>query len=101
MTAGHPRSCLKCGSMEEKQPLPETLVKSKEKKRDILYLLLPIHPPILPWYSLIGQSFPGGSDGKASACNAGDPDSLSMEDPLEKEMVGYTPWGHNESDTNE
>ena len=59
--------------MEEKQPLPETLVTSKEKKRDILYLLLSVRPPIFPWCSLISQSFPGGSDGKASAYNAGDP----------------------------
>ena len=29
-------------------------------------------------------SFPGGSDGKASACHAGDP---GWEDPLEKEMA--------------
>ena len=29
--------------------------------------------------------FPGGSDGKESACNAGDPgQSLGLEDPLEK-----------------
>ena len=32
--------------------------------------------------------FPGGSDGKASACNAGGPGSiLGWEDPLEKEMA--------------
>ena len=32
--------------------------------------------------------FPGGSDGKASACNAGDPGSIpTSEDPLEKEMA--------------
>ena len=32
--------------------------------------------------------FPGGSDGKASACNVGDPGSiLDQEDPLEKEMT--------------
>ena len=62
---------------------------------------------------------PSGSEGKASACNAGDLGSiLSWEDPLEKEMathssilawkipwteklVGYSPWGHKESDTTE
>ena len=76
MRAGHPRSCLKYGTMEEKQPLPETLVTSKKKKRDILYLLLSVRPPIFPWYSLISQSFPGGSDGKASAYNAVDPGSI-------------------------
>ena len=32
--------------------------------------------------------FPGGSDGKASACNVGDLGSfLGREDPLEKEMA--------------
>ena len=31
--------------------------------------------------------FPGGSDSKASAYNAGDPGSLGQEDPLEKEMT--------------
>ena len=34
---------------------------------------------------------PGGSDGKASACNAGDPGSiLGQEDPLEKEMATHS-----------
>ena len=34
--------------------------------------------------------FPGGSDGKASACNAGDwVRSLGQEDPLEKEMATH------------
>jgi len=32
--------------------------------------------------------FPGGSDGKESACNAGDPSSIpGLEDPLEKGMA--------------
>ena len=31
--------------------------------------------------------FPGGSDGKASVCNAGDP---GWEDPLEKEMAAHS-----------
>ena len=31
--------------------------------------------------------FPGGSDGKESACNSGDPGS---KDPLEKEMVTHS-----------
>ena len=56
----------------------------------------------------------GGSEGKESACNAGDQvRSLSQEDPLEKGMLthssflawrtpwtesleGYSPWGHKE-----
>ena len=33
------------------------------------------------------MGFPGGSDGKVSACNAGDLGSIpGSEDPLEKEM---------------
>ena len=47
------------------------------------------------------MGFPGGSEGKASACNAGDTRvrSLSQEDPLENEMATHsstlawkTPW---------
>ena len=35
--------------------------------------------------------FPGGSDGKESACNAGDPRSiLGWEDPLEKGIATYS-----------
>ena len=69
------------------------------------------------YISIIALGFPGGSDGKASSCNAGDPvQSLDWEEPLEKEMatyssilawkipwtedlVGYSPWGRKESDT--
>ena len=61
------------------------------------------------------MGFPGGSDGKASACNAGDlVRFLGQEDPLEKKwqstpallpgkshgrrsLIGYSPWGHKES----
>ena len=61
--------------------------------------------------------FPGGSDGKESACNAGDLGlTLGREDLLEKgwlptlasilawriawreELVGYSPWGRKELD---
>ena len=35
--------------------------------------------------------FPGGSDGKASACNVGDPGLIpGQEDPLEKEMATHS-----------
>ena len=35
--------------------------------------------------------FPDGLEGKASACNAGDPGSiLGREDPLEKEMATHS-----------
>ena len=33
------------------------------------------------------MDFPGGSDGKESACNVGD---LSWEDPLEKGIATYS-----------
>ena len=63
--------------------------------------------------------FPGGSVGRASAYNAGDPGLIpGSEDPLEKEMATHSsilawgiPWteepegpqsmGHKESDTTE
>ena len=40
----------------------------------------------------IRYSFPGGSDGKESACNAGDPSSI-WEDTLEKEMATHSSTG--------
>ena len=67
----------------------------------------------------MGLGFPGGSDGKESACNAGDLDSIpGREGPLEKEwlptpvflpgefhrqksLAGYRPWGCKELDTTE
>ena len=63
--------------------------------------------------------FPDGSDGKESACNAGDSSSLSgQEDPLGEGMAthssilawripwteeagGYSSWGLKESDVTE
>ena len=37
------------------------------------------------------KGFPGGSEDKASACNAGDQvRSLGWEDPLEKEMATHS-----------
>ena len=42
----------------------------------------------------VGQDFPSGSDGKESACNAGDLPgsrrSLGQEDLLEKEMATHS-----------
>ena len=62
-------------------------------------------------------SLPGGSDGKESACNVGDPGSIPglgrspgeghgnplqhscLENPHgQSSLVGYSPWGHKESD---
>ena len=66
------------------------------------------------------MDFPGGSDGKASAYNAGDPGSFPGSgrspgegngNPLQysclekshgwRSLVGYSPWGRKESDTTE
>ena len=39
----------------------------------------------------LSQGFPGGSEVKVSACNAGDwVRSLGQEDPLEKEMAAHS-----------
>ena len=69
--------------------------------------------------------FPGGSEGKVSACDAGNPGSIPglgrfpgegngnrlqyscLENPMDGEacrlqsMVGYSLWGRKDSDTNE
>ena len=63
--------------------------------------------------------FPGGSDGKESACDVGDLGSVPglerfpgrglgnplqyscLENPHGRSLVGYHPWGHKESDTTE
>ena len=62
--------------------------------------------------------FPGDSDGKESICNAGDPGSITGsgisplwrrerlptpvflpgESHRQWSLVGYSPWGHKESD---
>ena len=66
---------------------------------------------LVPW------GFPGGSDGKESSCNAGDPGSIPGSErslgerngnPLQhpclekfhgpRSLVGYSPRGHKESD---
>ena len=77
-------------------------------------------------HTLCNSGFPGGSFGKESVCQCRRPltlqetqlRSLGQEDPLEKEMathssilawkipwteelVGYSPWDHNESETTE
>ena len=62
--------------------------------------------------------FPGGTDSKESACNAGDPGSIPVSERSPKEelathssvlpgeahgqsLMGYRPWGCKESDTTE
>ena len=69
---------------------------------------------------IFDYSFPGGSDGKASACNAGDPGSVPglgrssgeghgyppqyscRENPHgQRSLEDYSPWGRRESDMTE
>ena len=64
--------------------------------------------------------FPGGSEGKASACNVGDLDLIpgsgrspgeGNDNPLQyslagkshgqRSLAGYSPWGHKELDMTE
>ena len=66
------------------------------------------------------SSFPGGSEDKVSACNAGDPGSIpglgkspgeGNGDPIpvflpgeshgQRSLAGYSPWGLKELDTTE
>ena len=66
------------------------------------------------------MDFPSGSDGKESACNAGDLGLIpglgrfpggghdnplqysSLENPHgQRSLAGYSPWGHKQSDTTE
>ena len=68
----------------------------------------------------VGGPFPGGSDSKESACNAGDLGSIlglgrspggghgnplqysCLKDPHgERSLVGYSPWGRKELDRTE
>ena len=63
------------------------------------------------------QGFPGGSDGKEFACNAGDQGLIPglgrsrgegngnpiqyscLENPMDRSVEGYSPWGHTELNT--
>ena len=56
------------------------------------------------------MDFPSGADGKESACNARDPGSIpglgrspgeGMATHSSMLAMGYSPWGHKESDTTE
>ena len=65
---------------------------------------------------LLLMGFPGGSDGKESACSVGDLSSIpGWEDALkegmtthsnilahgQRSLAGYSPWGHKELDMTE
>ena len=79
----------------------------------------------MKWYLIMGficislmtNCFPGGSEVRASACNAGDPGSIpgSGRSPGEgngnpllprkfhgwRSLVGYSPWSHKKLDVTE
>ena len=78
---------------------------------------LSLHPSQPP---PIDFEFPRGLNGKESVCSAGDPGLIPgsgrcpgegsgnplqyscLENPMDKQnLVGYSPWGHKESDTTE
>ena len=70
-------------------------------------------------FPMMVGGFPGDSDGKESACSAGDPGSnpglgrssgegngnplqySCLENPMDRGACGYTPWGHKESNRTE
>jgi len=72
------------------------------------------YPLQYPW-----DSHGGGSNSKEYACNVGDEGSISglgrspagghgnplqyswLENPMDRSLVGYSPWGHKESNTTE
>ena len=80
----------------------------------IVKVIITMYDPMI----LLG--FPGGSDGKGSICNVGDPGLIpglgrspggEHSNPLEysclenphgqRSLAGYSPWGHKESDPTE
>ena len=88
----------------------------RKENRYIHFLLAHNKLPQTRWL----KGLPGDSDGKESACNAGDPGSipgsgtslwrkewqpslifLSEEFHGQRSLVCYSPWGHKESDTTE
>ena len=68
-------------------------------------------PPLSAVCQPLSQGFAGGSDGKESACNAGNPGlmpGLGSTPVLlpgvfhgQRSLMGYSPWVHKESDLTE
>ena len=80
--------------------------------------LLVLFPPLIR--PIVQRGFPGGTDGKESACNAGDPGAIpwsgrspggGLGNPLQhfclenphgwRTLAGYSPWGRKELDATE
>ena len=91
-----------------------TIINLKKKCKPVRHLSL------LPTWLWPVLGFPGGSDGKESACNAGDLDSVSrlgrspggghgnplqcscLENPPgQRSLAGYNPWGRKDLDMTE
>ena len=75
-----------------------------------MYIYIHIYMYIYIYHTFKG--FPGGSDGKESACNGGDPGLIPwrdgnpllyscLENSIDRGLAGYSPWGCRESDTTE
>ena len=56
----------------------------------LIFLFFPDFCPTWVLCSIYMMSFPGGSEGKESACNAADSQSLDWEDPLEEEIATHS-----------
>ena len=86
----------------------------------VLFIALPLPPRTRMANSRHLMGFPGNSAGKKSTCNAGDLGSIPglgrspggghgnplqyscLENPQgQRSLVGYSPWGHKESDITE
>ena len=82
--------------------------------------ILPLLGECLRYSELLIAPYPGGADGKESACNAGDPGSIpglrrspggghGKPTPVllpgefhgQRILAGCSPWGHTELDTTE
>ena len=83
-------------------------------------LVMPLSSVVSSYNTHRYMGFLGGSDGKEPTCNAGEPSSiLGLGRPLgegngnplqcsclenlhgQRNLAGYGPWGHKESDTTE
>ena len=90
--------------------VPRILRDLSSLTRDRIWALTVKAPSPKYWTA---RDFPGGSDGKASVCNAGDLGSilgagrspgealLPGKSYAQRSLVGYSPWGPKESETTE
>ena len=111
--------CSRCESLTtNSEVVRETIVNSEAKEMQ-LASFFSVMTSFLLWAST-HLGFPGDSDGKESACNARDPRFdpwvgkttwrrawqptpvfLPGESHGQRSLVGYSPWGHKESNMTE